>query len=86
MNHLKMRLRAFHTDNERSAGETVWDFCRSMGFVVEFIVVDTPEQNSFAERAGGGGGDYRCGKSIPGRCGLTEESLARSDESGGLYY
>jgi hypothetical protein len=54
INHLKMPLRAFHTDNERSAGETVWDYCRSMGFVVEFIVVDTPEQNSFAERAGGG--------------------------------
>ncbi|KAJ5900417.1 uncharacterized protein N7473_004487 [Penicillium subrubescens] len=53
INHLKMPLRAFHTDNERSAGETVWDYCRSMGFVVEFIVVDTPEQNSFAERAGG---------------------------------
>jgi hypothetical protein len=46
-------IRAFHYDNERSAGRVVEDFLTHCGFVIQHSISSTPKMNSFAERSGG---------------------------------
>lgn len=52
-NWFDLPIRAFHYDNERSAGRTVEAYLEEQGVIVEHSVVGTPETNSFAERSGG---------------------------------
>lgn len=50
-------IRAFHYDNECSAGKSVEQYLIGCGFIIERSIVGTPEMNSLSERSGWGGGD-----------------------------
>ena len=52
-NWWKLPVRAFRSDNERSAGKAVEDYLKSEGIITEYSVPGTPEMNAFAERSGG---------------------------------
>jgi hypothetical protein len=52
-NQFGMDIRVFKSDQERSLGYDIQQYCAEEGIICEFSVVGTPEQNSFAERAGG---------------------------------
>lgn len=52
-NWFNLPIRAFHYDNERSAGNTVRQYLEDCGFVIIHNLVGTPEMNSYAERSGG---------------------------------
>jgi hypothetical protein len=52
-NQFGMNIRVFKSDQERSFGLAIPQFCEEEGISCEFSVTGTPEQNGFAERAGG---------------------------------
>jgi hypothetical protein len=53
INQLKMDLRVFKSDNERSLTDNFKKYYEDLGIILEFSVVGSPEQNGFMERAGG---------------------------------
>jgi hypothetical protein len=52
-NQLKMDIRAFMSDRERSLGSVIREYCDQEGIIFQQTVAGTPEQNGFIERAGG---------------------------------
>ncbi|KAJ5561490.1 hypothetical protein N7461_000251 [Penicillium sp. DV-2018c] len=52
-NWWNLPIKAFHYDNERSAGKKTEDFLASQGIVVLHSVAGQPEQNGPSERSGG---------------------------------
>ena len=52
-NQFGMDIRVFKSDQERSLGQAIKQYCEEEGIICEFSVTRTPEQNGFAERAGG---------------------------------
>ncbi|KAI2732946.1 hypothetical protein CBS147339_9998 [Penicillium roqueforti] len=52
-NWLNVRVRVFHYDNERSAGNEVESMIEAEGCVIEHSPPDLPEMNGPAERSGG---------------------------------
>ena len=52
-NWWNLPIRAFHYDNEQSAGDKVEAFLNNCGIIVSHSIADHPEQNGPAERSGG---------------------------------
>ncbi|OQE25929.1 hypothetical protein PENNAL_c0999G10895, partial [Penicillium nalgiovense] len=52
-NWLNVRIKVFHYDNERSAGNEVENMIEAEGCIVEHSPPETPEMNGPAERSGG---------------------------------
>lgn len=52
-NQLGMDIKVFKSDNEKTLGRAIKEYCEVEGISAEFSVVGTPEQNGFIERAGG---------------------------------
>ena len=52
-NWWNLPIRAFHYDNEKSAGNDVEAFLNNSGIIVSHSIADHPEQNGPAERSGG---------------------------------
>jgi Integrase core domain. len=52
-NQLRMPIKVFKSDNEKTLGRAIKEYCEEEGITAEFSVVGTPEQNGFIERAGG---------------------------------
>ncbi|KAI1829116.1 hypothetical protein DTO027I6_9863 [Penicillium roqueforti] len=52
-NWLNVRIKVFHYDNERSAGNEVENMIEAEGCVIEHSPPETPEMNGPAERSGG---------------------------------
>lgn len=52
-NWWNLPIRAFHYDNEQSAGDNVEAFLNNCGIIVSHSIVGHPEQNGPAERSGG---------------------------------
>ena len=52
-NWLNVRIKVFHYDNERSAGNEVENMIEAEGCIIEHSPPETPEMNGPAERSGG---------------------------------
>jgi hypothetical protein len=52
-NQLRMPIKVFKSDNEKTLGRAIKEYCEEEGILAEFSVIGTPEQNGFIERAGG---------------------------------
>ncbi|KAJ6187227.1 hypothetical protein N7519_002135 [Penicillium mononematosum] len=52
-NWLNVRIKVFHYDNERSAGNEVENMIEAEGCVIEHSPLETLEINGLAERSGG---------------------------------